>query len=181
MSTKCSLTCGDKFHLYTDCLDRDAYVYFELDDVEFEANQARVTIRIPVPIWEHVRTYSPAKYDLLSLTDMEFRLLAGKRAAEWKRLIRNTASKPLLRTVVQHRGSTSIREMLRRLRKQRAEQRKLRAAVEQIAKTADAYSKPQLHPKRRRRVLIPEYRRMQAQAPKENEIQQALDEVRGDR
>ncbi|UYM16309.1 hypothetical protein [Endozoicomonas euniceicola] len=66
MSTKCSLAYGDGFHLYEEILDDD-FIYLSLDNVEFEASQNSVMVRIPLPVWECIRQFSNARFDLVDL------------------------------------------------------------------------------------------------------------------
>ena len=56
MSTKSSIAYGSNFHLYQEALD-DSYIYLELEQVPFEAAYNRVTVPIPVHIWEVIRQY----------------------------------------------------------------------------------------------------------------------------
>lgn len=89
MSTQCSLAWGDKFHVYTACFEKHAFAHVEIADVEFKASPGQVTVRIPMPIWDYVRAYSPAKYDLADLTDVKLKQLARKRAAEREKILRS--------------------------------------------------------------------------------------------
>ncbi|MEA5452098.1 hypothetical protein VB780_26220 [Leptolyngbya sp. CCNP1308] len=56
MSTKATIAYGQTFHFYHEALD-DNYVYLELEQVQFEASYNRVTVPIPVHIWEVIRQY----------------------------------------------------------------------------------------------------------------------------
>ena len=56
MSTKSSIAYGSNFHLYHEALD-DSYIHLELEQVPFEAAYNRVTVPIPVHIWEVIRQY----------------------------------------------------------------------------------------------------------------------------
>ena len=64
MSTKASLAYGDIFHLYEDLFD-DEHVYLSLTDMEFEASKDGVTLAIPLHIWECIRQFSNARFDLV--------------------------------------------------------------------------------------------------------------------
>lgn len=57
MSTKSSLTHGDSFHLYRELKTDSEDVFLQLRDVEFEASQNQLTVRIPLHVWEHVRHF----------------------------------------------------------------------------------------------------------------------------
>lgn len=75
MSTKATLAYGDKFHLYLECLD-DENVYLELEASEYEAHPGSITVQIPLPIWEVIRTYQGANFDLVDKTDDELQKYA---------------------------------------------------------------------------------------------------------
>ena len=64
MSTKASLAYGDNFHLYEEAFD-DNHIYLSLDKVEFEACQNGVMVAIPLHIWECIRKFSNARFDLV--------------------------------------------------------------------------------------------------------------------
>ena len=181
MSTKCSLAYGDKFHLYTDCLDRHESVYLQLDGAEFEASQSAVTARIPLVIWEYVRTYSPANYKLADLSDKKLHELATMRAAERRKMMREAAPNSLLKALLKSSGSDGVREILIQLRAQRAAQQKLRKEVEQLRSAENPKTKPRNRLKRRKRVLLPEFKKLMAGPIEKGSIQQALDEIREDR
>jgi hypothetical protein len=181
MSTKCSLAWGKKFHAYTDCLEKHAFVHVEITGAEFDASPGQVTVRIPMPIWEHIRTYSPARYDLADLTDGELRQLARKRAAAKKKMMLETAPPSPLRPLLTLSCSPDAREIFRELRAQRKAQQKLRAEVELLRKQNDASTEIRSRLTRRKRILLPEYKRLMARPSKGGRTQQALDEIRGGR
>ena len=56
MSTKATIAYGNNFHLYKEVFDED-FIYLEMEGVRFEASYNRVTIPIPVHIWEVIRQY----------------------------------------------------------------------------------------------------------------------------
>ena len=70
MSTKSSLAYGDNFHLYQECFDEEN-VYLELESVEFEASRDRVTVSIPVAIWEVIRAYGAVDLAYANYSDAE--------------------------------------------------------------------------------------------------------------
>lgn len=70
MSTVCSLAYDDSFHLYRECFDEEN-VYLELESVEFEATPGRVTVTIPIAIWETIREYSIQDLSYADKTDTE--------------------------------------------------------------------------------------------------------------
>lgn len=65
MSTKSTITYGDGFHLYHELMEEGEDVYLRLNDCYFEAMPGEVTVRIPLHVWEHVRTFSP-RYHAMS-------------------------------------------------------------------------------------------------------------------
>lgn len=181
MSTKCSLAWGEKFHVYTDCLDQHASVCIQITGAEFQSSPGEVTVHIPLHIWEYIRTYSQVRYDLADLTDRELRQLARKRAAERKKMLRETVQRSPLRSLLALLGPPSIREIFRELQTQRKAQQKLRADVDQLRKQDNGGTKARQRLKRRKRVILPEFKRLMARPAKDGQIQQALDETRGDR
>jgi hypothetical protein len=56
MSTKSTVAYGSNFHFYKEALD-ESFIYLELEGVQFEASYNRVTVPIPVHIWEVIRRY----------------------------------------------------------------------------------------------------------------------------
>ena len=74
MSTKCSLAYGDSFHLYEECFDEDN-VYLKLEGVEFEATAERVTVTIPIAIWETIREYTILDLSYADKSDEEIQAM----------------------------------------------------------------------------------------------------------
>lgn len=181
MSTKCSMAYGDKFHLYTDCLDQHSSVYLQLDTAEFEASQSHVAIRIPLAIWEYVRLYSPANYELADLSDKELHGLATKRLAEHRKSLRQWKPNSPLKALFKISGPNGVREVLAQLRAQRATQQKLRKEVEQLRSANNPKTKTRNRLRRRKRVLLPEFEKLMGGPIEKGSIQDALDEIRGDR
>lgn len=72
MSTKATIAHGPSFHLYHEVFD-DRYVYLRLDGAHFEASYDRVTVPIPVHVWEHVRQFPGIDLSLADATDDELR------------------------------------------------------------------------------------------------------------
>lgn len=141
MSTKCSLAWGEKFHTYTDCLDDHPFVYVQLDGAEFQVSPGSATIQIPLPIWEYIRTYSPARYNLVHLSDSKLKLLARKRAAERKKMLQKTNPNSPVGALLAFRQPVGVRKILRHLKAERKAQQNLRAEVEQLQKDEDNKTK----------------------------------------
>lgn len=79
MSAKISIAYGESFHLYTDDLD-PAHVWLQLDQpLKFQADQHAVAVRLPLALWEYLRTIAVAETDLAAKTDVELRALAKER------------------------------------------------------------------------------------------------------
>ena len=72
MSTKCTLAYGSDFHLYHEWPDDD-HVYIQLDTTHFEASYGRVTVEIPIHIWEVIRRRGGADLSLADKSDAELR------------------------------------------------------------------------------------------------------------
>lgn len=53
MSTKSSISYGDKYHLYYEAF-KDDHVCLELDDVEYKATPATVMVAIPKKVFEEI-------------------------------------------------------------------------------------------------------------------------------
>ena len=72
MSTKSSIACGPNFHFYREAFEQDA-VYLELEQAFFEASPDKVTVAIPVVVWEVIRQYAGADLSWAAKTDEEIR------------------------------------------------------------------------------------------------------------
>ncbi len=68
MSTKCSLSYGESFHLYNECLD-DENVYLRLTKPAFQVDCDNLTVTIPVHIWETIRHHGAPDLSLCDLSD----------------------------------------------------------------------------------------------------------------
>jgi hypothetical protein len=72
MSTKETIASGPNFRLYRELLDEDS-IYLELEGQPFEASQQRVTVSIPVTIWELIRRYPGSDLAFADQTDAQLR------------------------------------------------------------------------------------------------------------
>ena len=82
MSTKSSIAYyPDKFHLYHECLD-DTNVYLELENVEFEADNNNITVKIPLAIWETIRFHGGANLKFRNYTDEQLLEYVEKQVDE---------------------------------------------------------------------------------------------------
>lgn len=81
MSTKATITHGEKFHFYHECFDDD-HVYLQLEGAEYEANREQVTVAVPVDIWEVIRHRGSPRLDLIDYSDEELQLLVEREVDE---------------------------------------------------------------------------------------------------
>lgn len=99
MSTKSSIACGPNFHFYHEAFEQDA-VYLELEQAFFEASPDKVTVAIPIVVWEVIRQYAGADLSWAAKSDEEVRQWVENEVDE--RIARNRADSPnraLLRTL----------------------------------------------------------------------------------
>ena len=97
MVAKTRLAEGKGFCFYREDFN-DEQVCLELyGGVEFEASQKRVTVKIPIAVWEFVRQIAAMEFDLTDKTDEELRQIAeqeiDQRIARQK-LLKEKISKP---------------------------------------------------------------------------------------
>jgi len=87
MSTKCSIAHGDNFHLYQDLLDEE-HVCLRLEHVEFSASPDELTVKIPLHLWEFLRSFPGADLSEANKTDEEIdqeaRVRVDERLAKFK-------------------------------------------------------------------------------------------------
>ena len=69
MSTRSTLAYGEGFHLFHDLVDTDFFVHLSLDNVEFTVSPGNVTVKIPVAIWEFLRTIPTITLEYADMTD----------------------------------------------------------------------------------------------------------------
>lgn len=50
MSTKITISYGEKYHFYEECFDR-SNIYLRVDGCEFEVSNNSATIQVPIDIW----------------------------------------------------------------------------------------------------------------------------------
>lgn len=81
MSTKATVAHGPNFHLFREVLD-DCHIYLELENVQFEASYNRVTVPIPVHIWEVIRRHEGTDLSFADKTDEEIRSLVEREVDE---------------------------------------------------------------------------------------------------
>lgn len=68
MSTKCSIAHGTGFHLYNEVFD-DEHVFLQLDKADFEATPDSVMIKVPLHVWEYIRSYPGGDFSDADLSD----------------------------------------------------------------------------------------------------------------
>jgi hypothetical protein len=91
MSTKCSIAHGDSFHLYQDLLDEE-HVCLRLGHVDFQASRDEVTVKIPLHLWEFLRSYPGADLSEANKTDDEIDQEASERVGERLAKVEATAT-----------------------------------------------------------------------------------------
>jgi hypothetical protein len=82
MSTKSSIAYGEHFHLYHDLAlgDRNNHVFLRLTKCPYESTfDGSVTVRIPIAVWEFIRRFKAADFDLAEKTNAELRQEAENR------------------------------------------------------------------------------------------------------
>jgi len=128
VSSTISLVCGNQFHLYYERLERDA-VYLALHEGEIE-----VTIRIPLPVWEVIRSRGGANLRWADFTDDQLMQKAENEVDE--RLANFEAGGPPhkdgLYGPVLHSRDEQIRRGLERMKRFRDEDRRLRHRIEAL-------------------------------------------------
>ncbi len=72
MSTKATIAHGPNFHLYHEAFEQNV-VYLELEKAFFEASPEKVTVAIPVVIWEVIRKQTGIDLSWASKSDEELR------------------------------------------------------------------------------------------------------------
>lgn len=81
MSTKATIAHGPNFHFFREVFDDDN-IYLELEHVPFEASYNRVTVPIPVHIWEVIRRHEGTDLSFADKTDEEIRSLVEREVDE---------------------------------------------------------------------------------------------------
>ena len=74
MSTKSTIACGEKFHLYHEVFESE-FVYLGLEDVNYEILSNEIRLEIPVYIYEYIRQFKSMDFDLVDLSDEEIESL----------------------------------------------------------------------------------------------------------
>lgn len=72
MSTKSSIVYGDNFHFYTDLADENnngVWLRLEGNDIEYQVFKNSVSVRIPLYIWESIRSHSLVDFSVAEKTD----------------------------------------------------------------------------------------------------------------
>lgn len=72
MSTKCSIAHGTGFHLYNEVFD-DEHVFLQLDKADFEATPDSVMVKLPLHVWEYIRSFPGADLSDADLSDEQIR------------------------------------------------------------------------------------------------------------
>lgn len=139
MSSKSSLSYGPDFYLYTDLFD-EGKVFLELSNAEFEATRNRVTVAIPLPVWETIRLKSPGSLELADSTDEEIATMVqewvAQRVMDYAESRIGGKLKPITGLSVYGApdlpAEDQIASGIAHYTKLRASQRKLREAIKEI-------------------------------------------------
>lgn len=143
MSTRSTIAYGDTFHLYSDALDSD-HIYLELEGTNFEASYNRVIVPIPVHIWEVIRKYTIAQFDLVEMDDKALEAFVKKEVTErLKQIAEDKAAKGKDTSIYAWFGSATygsgddpyekqVETGVASLRRERAHQREIKAAIENL-------------------------------------------------
>jgi len=70
MSTKCSIAHGKGFHLYNEVFD-DEHVFLQLDKADFKATPESVRIKLPLHVWEYIRSFPGGDLSDAELSDQQ--------------------------------------------------------------------------------------------------------------
>jgi hypothetical protein len=105
MSTKATVASGQNFHLYQEVLD-DNYIYLSLEGVQYEASYNRITVPIPVHIWEVIRQYQSVDLSFVNYTDDELHQYVENQVD--KRLERYQNAAPNVKGLIGLAGSLTF-------------------------------------------------------------------------
>ena len=141
MSTKCSIAHGTGFHLYNDSFD-DEHVFLQLDKADFEATPDSVMVKLPLHVWEYIRSFPGADLSDADLSDEQIHEEAIKavdarmtQAAQSKRgEIRNLigAASDLVMGGIELPRDHQIASYVAHRQRQRAQQQEVLARVEAL-------------------------------------------------
>jgi hypothetical protein len=85
MSTKCTVTHGEKFHLYEECFEDDG-IYLEMETdmpgCAFSASPGYITVKIPIGLWEIIRKYTHESAKVLDMSDEQIQAKVEKNVDE---------------------------------------------------------------------------------------------------
>lgn len=143
MSTKCTIAYGENFHFYNEVLDKD-HVYLQLQTTHYEAGYGRVTVEIPIHIWETIRHLGGARLDLADKTDEDLRKIVeaavDKRIANYQKFLQENSNHSNLFRIIGVMGygaaDTPREEQIDRGMKyhqtERQRQQEVKAAIESL-------------------------------------------------
>jgi len=137
MSTKSTLAHADDFHFYTELFD-ERHVYLELRGVDFVAGRDRVTVPIPLSIWEVIRTLGGVEdLSLVQASDERLRVLAetdvdARIAAYQSDPDRESPQRAWFHSGADLPREEQVAEALGEYRASRQQQREIHAAIQAI-------------------------------------------------
>lgn len=91
MSTKCSIAHGTGFHLYNEVFD-DEHVFLQLDKADFEATPDSVMVKLPLHVWEYIRSFPGGDFSDVNVSDEQ--ILQEAIGAVDSRLAKSAAASP---------------------------------------------------------------------------------------
>lgn len=79
MGTRNTLISGAGFTLFSEYFEEDR-VFLTLDqDLRFEAEPGRITVGVPLEVWEVIRKHSPARFGLADQSDVDLTVEVARR------------------------------------------------------------------------------------------------------
>ena len=156
MSTRCTIIHGQDFHFYNEIFDDD-HVYLELDTPHFQAGYGRVTLPIPIHIWETIRHLGAARMDLVdeqddALLSMVERCV-DKRIAEYQQALSKTPERAGLSAffgclpygTADSPRADQIRRGMEYFQRERQRQREVKARIAALHKPAQTPESSTIH------------------------------------
>jgi hypothetical protein len=145
MSTRSTIAYSDRFHLYEDLTDPDN-VQLELDTTDFDASYGRVRVAVPLHVWEVIREYAVARFDLADMDDAALEAyVKGAVTERLKKIAKHQAATGKADSIYSWIGSATygsgtdpyekqVETGIISLKQERKRQREIRAAIENLKK-----------------------------------------------
>ena len=144
MSRKVECFGGKHFELSKEWPNEDC-VFLELEGFDFEASKNKVTVQIPAPLWDVLRTYPGCVTELAALDDKALLARAEQivdaRIGEWKKLSQKDKKPALWNFRLRDAGKPRIEQVRLELERLLADRDSQAAMLQKIA----AYKKETTH------------------------------------